>query len=72
MVAFKIGGIKEIIDHKENGYIAEYKNFNDLINGINFILNTKNNLGLKAREKMLRNFDNDIIFEQYLSLYKQK
>ncbi|SKB62070.1 Glycosyltransferase involved in cell wall bisynthesis [Salegentibacter holothuriorum] len=38
VVAFKVGGIPELIDHKKNGYLAEYKNAEDLARGIAFCL----------------------------------
>ena len=34
-VGFNVGGISEMIDHKQNGYVAEYKNAVELANGIN-------------------------------------
>jgi len=52
VVAFRTGGIPEIIDHKINGYIAEYKNFSDLLAGVEFVLNHPDKISLqnKARE----------------------
>ncbi len=38
VVAFKVGGIPEIIAHKQNGYMAKHKNIEDLKIGINWIL----------------------------------
>ena len=32
VVSFETGGIPELVEHKVNGYIAEYKNPNDLKN----------------------------------------
>jgi glycosyltransferase involved in cell wall biosynthesis len=36
-VGFKVGGLKDQIQHKINGYLAEYKNSKDLAVGIQFI-----------------------------------
>ena len=33
-VGFKVGGIPEEIDHKKNGYVAEYRNADDLARGL--------------------------------------
>ena len=33
-VGFRVGGIPEEIDHKRNGYVAEYRNADDLARGI--------------------------------------
>jgi glycosyltransferase involved in cell wall biosynthesis len=38
VVGFKTGGIPDMIIHKGNGYLAEYKNPADLANGIKFCL----------------------------------
>ena len=37
-VGFKVGGIPEEIDHRRNGYVAEYRNAEDLARGIRWIL----------------------------------
>jgi glycosyltransferase involved in cell wall biosynthesis len=72
VVAFNTGGIAEIINHKINGYVSEYKNIQDLINGINFILEQKDDsLRYNARKKIMEKFDSNVIFKQYLDLYKE-
>ncbi len=38
VAAFNVGGIPELIKHKSNGYLAEYKNSEDLARGIAFCL----------------------------------
>lgn len=43
VVAFETGGIPDIIDHKKNGYLAEYKNATDLANGIIWCLENNEN-----------------------------
>lgn len=40
VVGFNIGGIPEIIEHKENGYLAKYKDSEDLASGIKFCIET--------------------------------
>ena len=37
-VGFKVGGIPEEIDHQKNGYVANYRDAEDLANGIRWIL----------------------------------
>nr|MBI1231315.1 glycosyltransferase [Cytophagales bacterium] len=46
VVGFKTGGIPEMIDHKKNGYLAEYKNADDFCEGISYCLNNKVTAGL--------------------------
>ena len=38
VVGFNTGGIPEMIDHKVNGYLAEYKSANDLAKGVEWVL----------------------------------
>ena len=35
---FRVGGIPEEIDHRTNGYVADYKDVADLARGIHWIL----------------------------------
>ena len=41
VVGFNVGGIPDMIRHKENGYLAEYRNAQDLTDGIKFCLSNK-------------------------------
>ena len=72
-VGFNIGGIPEMIDHKQNGYVAEYKNSKDLAEGINWILNIADykHLSLNAREKAVKNYSQETVAKQYINLYKR-
>lgn len=45
VVGFKVGGIPDIIRHKENGYLARYKDSDDLAQGILFCI--ENNLKIE-------------------------
>lgn len=41
VVGFEVGGIPDMINHKENGYIAKYKDAEDVSNGIKYCLENK-------------------------------
>jgi|APHig6443717817_1056837.scaffolds.fasta_scaffold11926_3 glycosyltransferase involved in cell wall biosynthesis len=41
VVGFDVGGIPDIIKHRENGYLAKYRDPEDLANGISFCLENK-------------------------------
>ena len=71
-VGFSTGGIPEMIDHKLNGYVAEYKNAEDLAKGIYWTLNEADykDISTKAREKVVKNYSEDIVAKQYINLYK--
>jgi glycosyltransferase involved in cell wall biosynthesis len=72
-LGFKVGGVPDIINHKENGYLAEQKNTEDLAEGLKWALEDKDKLiGLnkKAREKVLNFYTYEIIGKKYLNLYE--
>lgn len=49
-VGFPIGGIKEQIVHKENGYLARYHDPEDLAEGIKYCIEHRDSLGAKAHQ----------------------
>ena len=74
VVGFKTGGIPDMIKHKQNGYLAEYKSVDDLAQGICWMLEDKSrlmDLGKNARQKVLDNYTYDIVGNKYLKLYKE-
>ena len=72
-VGFSIGGIPEMIDHKQNGYIAKYKDAEDLASGLKWILDETDSTELseKARQKVMNNYSESQIALRYLEIYKQ-
>lgn len=71
-VGFEIGGIPEMIEHKINGYVANYKDANDLANGIRWVLEHKDRQALSDAcvKKVEENYTEEVIAKQYLELYK--
>lgn len=71
-VGFNVGGIPEMIDHKENGYVANYKDSKDLATGISWLLQEAdyNSLSENARKKVLEHYCEDVVAKQYIELYK--
>lgn len=71
-VAFNSGGIKDMVEHEQNGYLAEFMSVPDLAKGILFVLNKINpDLEENARKKIVENFRYDIIAEKHLNLYNR-
>lgn len=70
--AFNIGGNGDMVDHKQNGYLAQEQDNEDLANGIVWCLeNNKNRtLSINARNKVLSNYTIDIVAKQYKELYE--
>ena len=70
-VGFNVGGIPEMIDHKENGYVARYKEAADLAEGIRYVLHPDNHerLSKTAREKVLRCYSEESVAKLYVNIY---
>jgi glycosyltransferase involved in cell wall biosynthesis len=71
VVAFNTGGIPDMVEHRQNGYLAEYKSSTDFAAGIHYVLNLakRNELSTNARNKVLHNFTNEIVAEKYKTVY---
>ena len=71
-VGFQVGGIPEMIDHKENGYVAAYKDAADLATGIDWVLNKadREKLSFNARKKVEENYSEAVVAKQYIELYR--
>ena len=72
-VGFKVGGIPEEIDHKQNGYVANYRSAEDLARGIQWILNEADyeSLSRNAIQKVVRNYSQQSVALRYAEVYQQ-
>ena len=71
VVAFKTGGVPEMIDHLKNGYLAEAKNSADLADGIYQVLFGNNDIAFaeNARKKALNSYSEQVVVGEYLKVY---
>ncbi|PTT03088.1 glycosyl transferase group 1 [Pedobacter sp. HMWF019] len=72
VVAFNIGGLPEMIEHQQNGYLAEFKSATDLAKGIHEMLFTDHamEIATQARNKVLQNFTHQNIARKYIKVYQ--
>ena len=73
-VAFNIGGMSDMIVHKENGYLAKPFNTDDLARGIEWIVENdqrKKVLSKNSRKYVENNFELKYIAKKYADLYSQ-
>ena len=72
-VGFKVGGIPEEIDHKKNGYVAEYRSSEDLARGIRWILSESDyaQLSDNAVHKVVQCYSQQSVAMKYLDVYHQ-
>jgi len=75
VVGFNIGGIPDMIEHKETGYLAKSKNVDDLAKGISWILSsseeTKSKLSKQCRKKAEELYALEIQANNYRRLYEE-
>ena len=72
VVAFDTGGIPEMVDHLQNGYLAKFKDSNDMAKGLYEMLYAADPAGLmqNARNKVLSEYNNQTVAGQYINLYQ--
>ena len=72
VVGFRAGGIPEMIDHKVSGYLAEYRSSQDLAEGMNWVLGSKNydDLSAATRISAVKLFSRERSTEQHVELYR--
>ncbi len=68
-VGFDVGGIPEMIDHLENGYVARYRDAADLAAGIRFVLG--HDLRAAAHSKAAAAYSETRVAQEYIRLYTQ-
>lgn len=66
VVTFDIGWVPEIVQHKKNGYIAKYKDFEDLLEWFERVIKNKDSLDISLDPK----FSQENMVNQYSELYK--
>ncbi len=73
-VAFKIGGMTDLVQHQVSGYLASPYDEIDLAQGIQWVIERQsqnNTLGSAARHHAELNFQADLVVEQYLAVYQK-
>lgn len=72
VVAFRTGGIPDMVRHLENGYLAQYESSEDLATGIEWLYHDEHapDIQKEARRTILTGFSERVIAEKHLSLYE--
>ena len=72
VVAFKTGGLADIVAHRQTGYLAKPFDVQDLATGIEWVLDARANaqdLGSAARERACLLWNAPVVARQYAELY---
>lgn len=72
VVAFKTGGIPDMVKHLENGYLADYESSEDLATGIEWLYYDENapDIQKEARKSILMHFSEEVVAGKHLNLYQ--
>jgi glycosyltransferase involved in cell wall biosynthesis len=73
IVGFNIGGIPDIIDHKNTGWVSEAYDTRDFSAGIQMILEDdarRECMSKNARKNVVENFSPEVVAKQYYDLYQ--
>ena len=74
VAAFNTSGLRDVVDHRENGYLAEAFNSRDLAEGIEWILGDQSRhrrLSDTARKKAEQKFSYQQVAQAHQTLYKE-
>lgn len=73
-VAFDTGGVPEIIEHMETGYLAKYKDSQDLAKGLNMILSDdilREKMSRRGVEVASEKYNVSQMTKRYVDLYRE-
>jgi glycosyltransferase involved in cell wall biosynthesis len=74
VVAFEVTGLKDIVDHQHNGYLAQPYDSEDLARGIAWVLENPDRhqkLCIHARQKAEKEFTLEIQANRYFSVFNE-
>ena len=74
VVAFKTGGVPEIVSHMETGYVSGYKDTADFIKGIDLLLKDSDlrlKLSFNSRKNIISEFTLDKMKNKYIKVYEE-
>ena len=71
-VGFQVGGIPEMIDHRQNGYVARFRDVDDLAAGIRYVLDDADyaELSKSAVQKVAHSYSQQSVAKRYVEIYE--
>ena len=71
-VGFQVGGIPEMIDHRQNGYVARFRDVDDLAVGIRYVLDEADyaELSKSAVQKVAHSYSQQSVAKRYVEIYE--
>ena len=72
-VAFKVGGVPEVIEDNKTGFVVDYDNDDELVEKLAILAKNPDlckQLGIQARKKVAKDFANEIMIKKLEEIYK--
>ena len=72
-IGFRTGGVPDLIDHEESGWLADCRDMDGLIRGLNLCYDhpeTRRRWAQRGRENAVARYHRDIFVEAHLQLYR--
>lgn len=71
VIAFKTGGIPDMVQHEHNGFLAEYRSSESFCTGMEWLINypVKEALRKNARETTMQKFSEKVVAQKHIELY---
>ncbi len=73
VISFDVGGVPDAVRHMETGYLAKYKDANDLANGIRILLDDDTQrlkMSKRCREIAVAEYSLELQAQRYVQLYE--
>jgi glycosyltransferase involved in cell wall biosynthesis len=74
VVSFDVGGVPEMVRHLETGYLASYKDVDDLARGIEMLLGNEelhHRMRLRCRQVAEEEYSLELQAQRYVALYEE-
>ena len=71
-VGFRVGGIPEMIDHQKNGYVARFRDADDLATGIRYVLDEADyaQFSKQCVQKVAHSYSQQSVANRYIEVYE--
>ncbi len=72
-VAFKVGGVPEVIEDNKTGFVVDYDNDDELVEKLAILAKNPDlckQMGIQARKKVAKDFANEIMIKKLKEIYK--
>ncbi len=72
-VAFSVGGVPEVIEDNKTGFVVDYDNDDELVEKLAILAKNPDlckQMGMNAREKVVKEFANEIMIKKLEEIYK--